>query len=162
MGRGLLTVALAVLALAPVARADDRGTFSLASTASTARWSGSFTAGAIPAAPPAQACASTPACDVVTLHVKLPPRTWTGNPGGMLVSIQWPYIDGGYDLDLHLIGPDGNEVATSDTTIFSRNEGVWVADPKAGTYEVVVAPRLVWAVPRDLAGQLGDPKLGPL
>ena len=162
MRRGALIAALAVLVWAPCARADDRGSFKLASTAATAKWSGSFLAGAIPAAPPKESCASTPACDVVTLDVKLPASTWKGDPGGMLVAIQWPYIDGGYDLDLHVIGPDGDEVATSDTTAFSRNEGAWVENPKPGTYSVVVAPRLVWAVPRDVAGQLGEPKLGPL
>jgi len=80
----------------------------------------------------------------------------------MLVAIQWPYIDGGYDLDLYVYGPSGQLVASSDTLAFSRNEGAWVKNPRNGTYTVVVAPKVVWAVPRDMANRLGRPESGPL
>jgi lysyl oxidase len=161
--RGLLLGLLAAALTAVPAAADDKGSSALRSTRATADWAGSFSAGAFAAlAPPAEICAQSPACDVEKLHVKLPRRTWAGNPGGMLVAIQWPYIDGGYDLDLYVYDPDGKPVATSDTLAFSRNEGAWVANPRNGTYTVVVAPKVVWAVPRDLADRLGKPESGPL
>jgi hypothetical protein len=119
---------------------------------------GAFAGGA----PPSQLCSGTVACDVGDLHVRLPRGTWSGRPGGMLVAIQWPYIDAGYDLDLYVYGPDGSQVASSDTLIFSRNEGAWIKNPRNGTYRVVIAPKVVWAVPRNLADRLGRPNAGPL
>jgi hypothetical protein len=80
----------------------------------------------------------------------------------MLVAIQWPYIDAGYDLDLYVYGPGGAQVAASHTLAFSRNEGAWIKNPRNGTYRVVIAPKVVWSVPRDLADRLGKPNAGPL
>jgi hypothetical protein len=145
------------------ARADDKGTFALPKTRSTAAWRGSMSLGALAGgAPPSELCSNTVACDVAKLDVNLRRGTWRGRPGGMLVAIQWPYVDAGYDLDLYVYGPDGREVANSDTLAFSRNEGAWVKSPRNGTYTVVIAPKLVWAVPRDLADRLGRPNAGPL
>jgi len=162
-GFSLGLVVVALIAGAAPARADDRGSFALSKTRSVAAWRGSFTLGAFGGlAPPAGLCANSVACDVAKLNLKLPARTWTGDPGGVLVAIQWPYIDGGYDLDLYVYDPDGMLAATSDTLAFSRNEGAWVKNPRNGTYTVVVAPKVVWAVPRNLADRLGKPESGPL
>jgi Lysyl oxidase len=163
--RGLITVfaVLALLGGAASARADDKGSFALPKTRSTAAWRGSMSLGAFTGgAPPSELCAGTVACDVAELHVKLPRGTWRGRPGGVLVAIQWPYIDAGYDLDLYVYGPDGSQVASSDTLAFSRNEGAWIKNPRNGTYRVVIAPKLVWGVPRALADRLGRPNAGPL
>lgn len=157
-----LVAVVALLAAAPAASADDKGTFELTAATSTATWSGSSTAGAFPTDPPSAACASSPLCDVLKLDVNLPAGTWDGRPGGMSVAIQWPYIDAGYDLDLRIYAPDGSLAAASDTLIFSRNESLWVPNPGNGAYTVQVTPRTVWGVPRELADRLGEPKLGPL
>jgi lysyl oxidase len=165
VSRGLCVVLVLVglIAGAVPASADDKGSFRMPGTASTAAWSGSFVVGALPAgAPSPEVCANSPACDVAKLAVRLPRGSWRGRPGGMLVAIQWPYIDGGYDLDLYVYDPAGELVGTSDTLAFSRNEGAWIENPRNGTYTVVVAPKVVWAVPRELADQLGRPESGPL
>jgi hypothetical protein len=156
-------IVVALFAAAAPAQADDKGAFKLGKATNYAKWDGTFMAGAfVASAPPADFCAGSPACDVSTLSVKLPARTWKGNPGGMLVSIQWPYIDGGYDLDLYVYGPDGKLAAVSDTLIFSRNEGVWIKNPQNGDYTVVVAPKSVWAAPREVADAFGRPEMGPI
>jgi hypothetical protein len=147
---------------AAAASADDKGAATLGDPGATASWKGSFTAGAFPVDLPRAVCEKSPACDVFSLDVQLSSATWAGDPGGMSVAIQWPYIDFGYDLDLRIYGPDGKLAAQSDTLAFSRNEALWIANPANGRYTVQVSPKTVWAVPRDLADQLGQPKLGPL
>jgi hypothetical protein len=162
-GLTVVVVLLALLGGASSARADDKGSFALAKAGGTAAWRGSMSLGAFAAgAPPSELCAGSDACDAAKLQVKLPRGAWRGRPGGMLVAIQWPYIDGGYDLDLYVYGPDGGLAGSSDTLAFSRNEGAWIENPRNGTYTVVIAPKVVWSVPRDLAERLGRPKTGPL
>ena len=169
--RTFLLALFAFLIAALPAQAADRGSFPLAGTADTAAWQGSFESGSFPASPTypggslaraKEFCGATAVCDVATLDVELPAGTWEGDPGGMLVAVQWPHIDGGYDLGLHVYDEDGTEVAASDTLIFSRNEAAWIKNPRNGTYTVVVAPQAVWALPRDVADMLGREKLGPL
>ena len=159
----MTAIVLALLGGATTARANDSGSHALGSTHATARWAGSMAEGAFAAgAPPAELCASSPGCDVAKLQVKLRDPGWSRRPGGMLVAIQWPYIDAGYDLDLYVYGPDGALAGSSHTLAFSRNEGTWIKNPRNGTYTVVVAPKVVWSVPRELADQLGKPNAGPL
>jgi Lysyl oxidase len=165
MRRGLLaaTIVVALLGGPAAARANDHGTYALGSTHATAKWAGSLSEGAFASgAPPAELCANSPGCDVAKLRVKLPRPNWSRRPGGMLVAVQWPYIDAGYDLDLYVYGPDGDLAGSSHTLAFSRNEGTWIKNPRNGTYTVVVAPKVVWSVPSELADQLGKPNAGPL
>lgn len=158
-----LLVGCTVLVAAAPAHASDKGGFPLSKPRAGARWSGEFTGGAFAAgAPPTDLCESTPLCDVAKLKVTVPRPGWKKRPGGLLVAVQWPIIDFGYDLDLYAYGPDGKLAASSDTTAFSRNEGLWIPNPKSGTYTAVVVPKVVWAAPRDFADALGRPEAGPI
>jgi hypothetical protein len=114
-----------------------------------ARWSGQFTVGVTgPAAPDPALCATSRACDAVTVDVAVPSTAWDAAPGGLLVAIQWPHFDAGYDLDLRVYrGPAGSPVASSHTTGFSRHEAAWVPNPAPGRYLVVVSAKTVVGQP---------------
>jgi len=128
--------------------AQDMGTFELTSPASTASWSGHVVLGAMGAlnTPLPEACLGSTLCDTVGLNLELPPGVWS-SPGGMLVAIQWPAMDVGYDLDLVVYGPDGREAGESNMWTFDSGEAVWVPNPVNGHYRVVVVPKLVVSAP---------------
>jgi hypothetical protein len=155
-------VGLAVVLAGP-ARAEDLGVRTLDEPSDTAPWSGEFVAGASPDAvsgplaavgglpvPPLDTllpqCTSA-ICDVLTLNVALAPGVWTAGAGGMLVQIQWPSVDAGWDLELFVYGPDGSLVAQGTTWAFSQTEAVWLPNPANGTYTVVVEPNTVVGQP---------------
>jgi Lysyl oxidase len=130
---GLLAIG-AVLACAGPAAADVR----LDSFGQSARWSGSIANAAVPAP---GACTPT-SCQSFDVDVSLPSDSFAV-PGGMLVSLKWPddQLDLGYDLDLYVYAPDGSLAGQSNMLIYSTAEGVWVPNPKDGTYRVTVVPR---------------------
>ena len=167
--RSVLCVAATtiILALAGIGEAEDKGEFTLTaadpgSPDSTATWSGEFVlavsadvvSGAlatVPALPVSPLDAALPPCDaslcdVAKLDVALAPGTWIED-GGMLIQIQWPLIDAGYDLDLFVYGPDGSLVAQSAVWAFSRTESVWIRNPANGIYTAVIEPSLVVSQP---------------
>ncbi|HEV7534829.1 MAG TPA: hypothetical protein VGP90_04290, partial [Acidimicrobiia bacterium] len=149
-------VVLGLLAfLTPVvpAGADVRPEGLLPDDATVVRWSGQFSAAVTgPVAPDPAACTTAAACDTVTVDLAVPSRAWTGSPGGLLVAIQWPVMDAGYDLDLYVYRTgDPTPVASSTSTAFSRHEAAWIPNPPPGRYVVVVAAKSVVAqslVPR--------------
>jgi hypothetical protein len=142
----LASIAL-VAALSPVGARADVATSTLRTMTDTARWSGEFLAGALATWPGgAEICANPAVCHRMDLTLDLPAGNWTA-PGGLLVSIQWPQVDGGHDLDLYVYGPDGSLLARSDTLAFSQTEAAWVADPVNGSYSIVVTPKAVLGQP---------------
>jgi len=117
---------------------------------SVMRWSGEFTAAAtaVVAPPDPLLCGTTPACDDITVDVAAPPDNWVGRPGGLLVAIDWPALDAGYDLDLYVYRAGGRfPVASSTSTAFSRHEAAWVANPPADRYHVIVTAKSVVGQP---------------
>src|SRR5436309_1039604 len=91
---GLLTI------LTPVvpAGADVRPEGLLPDDATVVRWSGQFSSAVTgPVAPDPAACTTAAACDTVAVDLTLPSSAWTGSPGGLLVAVQWPVMDAGYD-----------------------------------------------------------------
>jgi Lysyl oxidase len=148
---GLLTM------LTPVvpAGADVRPEGLLPDDATVVRWSGQFSAAVTgPVAPDPAACTTAAACDAVAVDLTLPSSAWIGSPGGLLVAVQWPVMDAGYDLDLYVYrAGDPSPLASSTSTAFSRHEAAWVPNPAPGRYSVVVAAKSVVAqtlVPRML------------
>lgn len=138
-----LSVALTAALAAPVpASAEIKGTLAMRSTSAVARWSGEFVAGITGATASTPAACTPNTCDFVDLAVSLPPSAWRA-PGGMLVAIQWPSVDVGYDLDLFVYAPDGTQAGRSTVVAFSRNESVWIPNPVNGTYGVYVIPKHV-------------------
>jgi lysyl oxidase len=137
----IVTVAPLVAARAPAATAT------LQTMSDTASWSGDYSAGAFAAGPGVpEVCVDRAVCDRVDLTLGLPADNWT-SPGGLLVSIQWSQMDGGHDLDLYVYGPDGSQIAKSDSLYFSQDEAAWVESPANGTYTIVVAPKVLFAQP---------------
>jgi hypothetical protein len=150
MRRRPLSVVVGLLvALVPLvpAAADLQRTGVLSDDAAVVRWSGQFTTAATgPLAPDPSACVASPVCDAVSLDVTMPAGAWTGAPGGLLVAIQWPVMDAGYDLDLYVYRQgDSSPVASSTSTVFSRYEAAWVPNPSPGRYLVMVAAKSVVA-----------------
>ena len=121
----------------------------LGDDAAVVRWSGSFVVGAsAPVAPDPAACPVSRACDVIAVDVGLPPVSWADAPGGLIVAVQWPVFDAGYDLDLHLYrAGERAPVASSESTGFSRHEAVWVPNPVPGRYLAVVTAKTVVGQP---------------
>lgn len=140
----LAATIVTVASLTPgLARAEVTAT--LRTMSDTASWSGDFVAGAFAAGPGVpEVCVDRAVCDRIALTLDLPADNWT-TPGGLLVSIQWPHVDGGHDLDLYVYGPDGSQVAKSDALLFSQGEAAWVMNPANGTYAIVVSPKTVYA-----------------
>jgi hypothetical protein len=116
------------------------------------RWSGQFMVGATgPVAPDPAACPASRACDAIAVDVAVPSTSWAGEPGGLLVAIQWPVFDTGYDLDLYIYRPgERTPAASSTSTGFSRHEAAWVPNPSPGRYLVMVTAK----------GVVGQPILG--
>lgn len=145
LGMGLLGVKMP-----NVAGAQEHPPVTLTRVSDSASWPGEFVAAAVgvwPAVSLPEACLaelSTDLCDVVPLDVQLPDGTWQQRPGGMLVAIQVPVIDP-YRLDLFVYGPDGTQVAFSDSPAW--NEAAWVENPVNGRYTVVVVSRAVVSQP---------------
>jgi hypothetical protein len=105
MRRRLLLVAVMIAAFIPAVPSAHGVAVAgvLGDDASIVRWSGQFTAGATgPVAPDPGACSTAQACEAIAFDVGVPPTSWTGAPGGLLVAIQWQDFDAGYDLDLHI------------------------------------------------------------
>lgn len=144
----LLIAAIAALLPAVPARALTVAGL-LDDDAAVARWSGQFMAGATgPVAPDPAACATSRICDAIAVDVGIPATVWDSAPGGLLVAVQWPDFDAGYDLDLHVYRGDASSpVASSDTTGFSRHEAAWVPNPAPGRYLIVVAAKTVVGQP---------------
>ncbi|HEV7688950.1 MAG TPA: lysyl oxidase family protein, partial [Acidimicrobiia bacterium] len=87
-------------------------------------------------------------CDARLVDVAVPAGRWAAAPGGLLVAIEWPEMDVGYDLDLYVYrAGEHAPVASSTSTSFSRYEAAWVANPPAGRYMVVVAAKAVLGQP---------------
>lgn len=109
------------------------------------RWSGQFSVGATgPVAPDPAACSTARACDAIALDVAVASGGWTESPGGLLVAVQWPVMDAGYDLDLYVYrAGERDPLASSTSTAFSRHEAAWVPNPTPGRYLVVVAAKSV-------------------
>jgi hypothetical protein len=135
-----------VIPVVPVG-ADIRAQGLLPDDGTVLRWSGQFSAAATgPVAPDPAACTTAAACDAVAVDVTVPSSAWTHSPGGLLVAIQWPVMDAGYDLDLYVYrAGDPSPVASSTSTVFSRHEAAWLANPPPGRYSVVVAAKSVVA-----------------
>lgn len=133
----------AATAICAPGAAHASGGATLTSPSSVQRWSGTIGTGAVPEG---DACTDA-TCQSEDVTVRLPRRTWRRRPGGLLVSLKWPPEDGpgdqGYDLDLYVYGPDGSLVGKSNMWSFSTDEGVWVQNPRNGTYRVVVVPKAV-------------------
>ena len=100
------------------------------------RWSGQFAVGATgPVAPDPAACSTSRACDTIAVDVAVPSRGWAESAGGLLVAVQWPVMDAGYDLDLYVYrAGERDPLASSTSTAFSRYEAAWVPDPTPGRY----------------------------
>ena len=76
------------------------------------------------------------------------PTSWDAGPGGLLVAIQWPVHDVGYDLDLHIYRSGARvPVASSTSTGFSRYESAWVPNPAPGRYLAVITAKAVIGQP---------------
>ena len=141
-----------VLAVTPMlpAVAQQRGADVLIEGEHVLRWSGEFTAGAtaVVAPPDPLMCGTTPACDDITIDLAAPPDNWVGRPGGLLVAIDWPALDAGYDLDLYVYRAGVRfPVASSTSTVFSRYEAAWVENPPADRYHVIVTAKSVVGQP---------------
>jgi hypothetical protein len=148
--RVLLLVAVVAVVIQPVppARAVTVAGV-LGDDSAVLRWSGQFTVGVTgPVVPDPEACSASQGCDTIAIDVDVPPAHWAGTPGGLLVAIQWPVLDAGYDLDLYLYR-DGERtpVASSTSTAFSRHEAAWMASPPPGRYVAVVAAKSVLGQP---------------
>lgn len=113
------------------------------------RWSGQFAVGVTgPVAPVPEACAASQGCDAVAVDVTVPAGDWNRSPGGLLVAVQWPVMDAGYDLDLYVYRAGEREpVAASTTTAMSRHEAAWVPNPAPGRYLAVVTAKTVVGQP---------------
>jgi hypothetical protein len=110
-----------------------------------------------PAVPEPEACSASRACQTIAVDVDVPSTSWAGAPGGLLVAIQWPVFDAGYDLDLYVYrAGERAPVASSTSTAFSRHEAAWVPKPVPGRYLAVVAAKSVLgqSVVADLATPL--------
>ncbi|MGH9011419.1 MAG: hypothetical protein ACRDYF_16475, partial [Acidimicrobiia bacterium] len=149
--RSLSMVVGLVVALVPFvpAAADLRAAGTLTGLDNeVVRWSGEFTAaGTGPTAPHPAACAAAPACDQVALQLSVPAGMWNGAPGGLMVAIQWPFLDWSYDLDLHLYRAGESSPVASSTSIVSRYEALWLRNPKPGLYLAVVSAKQLVAQP---------------
>ena len=145
--RLVVAVLAGVAAFVPVVPAVGNSAVvgALADDGTVLRWSGAFSAGVSGlAAPDPETCAAAPGCDTLAIDVAVPAGTWAASPGGLLVAIQWPVMDFGYDLDLYVYRPgERAPVASSTSTAFSRHEAAWVPNPAPGRYVVVVAPKTV-------------------
>ena len=149
--RSLSLVVGLVVALLPIGptQADLRAAGTLTGLDNeVVRWSGEFiAAGTGPAAPHPRACAAVPVCDQVALQLSLPASTWKGAPGGLMVAIQWPFVDWSYDLDVYLYRAGESSPVASSTSVLSRYESLWVRNPKPGLYLAVVSAKQLVAQP---------------
>jgi hypothetical protein len=152
----VLSIAIAMIAaLSPSGASAGLQDATLHGAGDVARWSGSFLAGGLVASPVApDTCVDRSVCDRVAVTLDLPAGGWA-TPGGLLVSIQWAQIEWANDLGLQVYGPDGSQLAESDTLV-SQSESVWVAYPGNGTYTIVVYPKAVAGPPTvaDVAGPM--------
>jgi hypothetical protein len=151
MRRRFLLVAVMIGAFIPAVPAAHAVTVAgvLGDDAAVVRWSGQFMVGVAGPVPPSpETCATSRACDAVAFDVGVPPASWTGAPGGLLVAIQWPAFDAGYDLDLHVYrAGERVPVGSSTTTGFSRHEAAWIPEPRPGRYLAIVAAKSVVGQP---------------
>src|SRR5687768_2087920 len=151
MRRRLLLVAVMIAAFIPAVPSAHSVAVAgvLGDDASIVRWPGQFTAGATgPVAPDPGACSTAQACEAIAFDVGVPPTSWTGAPGGLLVAIQWQDFDAGYDLDLHIYRTgERAPVASSTSTGFSRHEAAWVPNPQPGRYLAVAVAKSVVGQP---------------
>ena len=148
----LFTLCILFVAVSPQfpAVADQRRAEVLLEGETVIRWSGEFTAAAtaVVAPPDPLMCGTTPACDDVTVDLAIPSDNWARRPGGLLVAIDWPVLDAGYDLDLYVYrAGDRFPLASSTSTAVSRHEAAWVANPPAGHYHVIVTAKSVVGQP---------------
>jgi hypothetical protein len=147
MRRRLFLVAVMVGAFIPAVPAAHAVTVAgvLGDDADVVRWSGQFAVGVTgPVVPEPEACATSQACDAIAVDVGLPEAAWAGAPGGLMIAIQWPVMDAGYDLDLYIYrAGERDPVASSTATVFSRHEAAWVPDPRPGRYLAFVVAKSV-------------------
>lgn len=147
MRHRLMLVAVMIGAFIPAVPAAQAVTVAgvIGDDAAVVRWSGRFMVGvAGPVVPDAEACATSQACEAIALDVGVPPASWTASPGGLVVAIQWPDFDAGYDLDLYVYrAGERAPVASSTSTGFSRHEAAWIPSPAPGRYLAVVAAKTV-------------------
>lgn len=82
-------------------------------------------------------CLQAGACDEFTVNVALGENFWS-KAGALEVAIRWVY-DGVIDLDLQVVGPNGDVVAQS-VAVDSNAENVFIPNAADGAYTVRVIP----------------------
>ena len=147
MRHRLLLVAVMIGAFIPAVPAAHAASVAgvLGDDAAVVRWSGQFMVGATgPVAPEPEACSAAQVCETIAVDVSVPGASWAGAPGGLLVAIQWPVFDAGYDLDLYVYrAGERAPLVSSTSTVFSRHEAAWIPNPAPGRYLAVVAAKSV-------------------
>lgn len=138
--RALLVVAaVAVLAAVVAAPAVTPGGGTLTEAHPLVTWTGSFP-GTHLITPVADLVCLEGACDEFALQIALGSGYWAQHPGGSVeVAVRWPYDGGTTDLDVIVIGPDGQEAGRSDG-LDSSAESAFLREPADGVYTVKVAP----------------------
>jgi hypothetical protein len=69
----------------------------------------------------------------VPVDLTVPSGARTASPGGLLVAVQWPVMDAGYDLDLYLYRAGDPSPVASSTSMRAPDTGICLVDVEAAT-----------------------------